>query len=190
MKQLNSHNFEKVYKWLGINLDTLGCVMLDVESINIPSKKDNQTLPSFYYAKDRERFWIDGWVAGKNAHITLLYGLLGDGKDFGLHIKEVLEGWELKTIKIKDIGYFESPYPDESYYCVVAHIEMTSNLLEGHQRLEFLPHINTFTGYKPHLTLAYINKDEVMRDIFITNLKKELVGKSIEIKSLNLGDKK
>lgn len=190
MKQLNSHNFEEVYKWLGINLDTLGCVMLNVGPIDVSLKKDNQIFPSLYYAKNKERFWIDGWVASKNAHITLLYGLLGKGRDFEPHIKKVLGGWKLETIEIEDIGYFESPYPDEPYYCIVAHIEITPDLLEGHQRLEFLPHINTFTGYKPHLTLAYINKDEIMRDIFIANLKKELIGKSMKIKSLNLGDKK
>ena len=31
MKQLNSHDFKEVYKKLDINLDTLGCVMLDLE---------------------------------------------------------------------------------------------------------------------------------------------------------------
>ena len=183
---LNSHQFEEVYGWLGINLDALGCIMLDLDPIQFP---DNP--PEFYTAKNESRFWIKGWVAGKTPHLTLLYGLLEDGKNFEPHISKVLEGWELGSVEIEKIGYFDSPYPDEPYFCIVAHIKVTPELLEGHQRLEFLPHINTFTGYKPHFTLGYIVKDEESRDLFIERLTKELVGKKLTIREgVNLGGKK
>ena len=188
MSQLNSHQFEEVYKWLGINLDDLGCIMLDLEPIDMPLL-DVQELP-FHYTKNKDRFWIKGWVAKETPHITLLYGLLEDGKNFEPHIEKVLKDWKLETVEVEDIGFFESPYSDEPYYCIVAHIKPTPDLIEGHQRLEFLPHINTFAGYKAHFALAYIEKNEIVRDNLIEELKKKFVGKKLSVKKLNLGGKK
>lgn len=192
-KQLSSHNFKEVYKWLGIDLNKLGCLMLDTEPIKTNYYQMMQDGVTAYFpeykAKNKDRFWIDGFVGG-SPHLTLLYGFLTEAKDYKPHIEKVLEGWEMSTIKIADIGYFESPYEDEPYYCIVAHAEVTDALLEGHRRLEFLPHINTFTGYKPHITIAYIIKDEAIRDDFITHLKKEYVGKELKIIGLNYGGNK
>ena len=184
MSQLNAHQFEEVYEWLGINLDDLGCVMLDLGSI----KNEFPALP-LHFTNDSKRFWINGWVADKTSHITLLYGLLEKGHNYEKHIERVLDGWKLTEVEIADIGFFKSPYADEDYYCIVAHIKATPELLEGHQRLEFLPHINTFTGYKPHLTLCYIEPDEKVRDDVINELKSKLTGQKIKVKSLNLGDR-
>lgn len=196
MKQLKSHDFPEVYKWLGINLNTLGIVMLDVEPIIITHWIGQDGVSAYlqdfplYYAKNKERFWIDGLVLDKG-HVTLLYGLLEQGKNYEPHIKKVLEGWEMDSVEIESFGYFESPYPDEEYYCIVAHIKVTPELMEGHQRLEFLPHINTFAGYKPHMTVAYIQKNADTRDQFIADLTKEFVGKKLKIKEdFNLGSKK
>lgn len=194
MKQLKSHDFAEIYKWLGINLNKLGCVMLDLEPLsNMYSIGHEGAEVALYYSKNKERFWIDGWVADKTPHITLLYGLLEEGKNYQYHIERVLEGWKMKTVKISDIGYFDSPYPDEPYYCLIAHIEVTPELLEGHQRLEFLPHINTFAGYKPHMTIAYLDKaqGEAYRDRMIEQFKKLWVGKEIRVENgVNLGGNK
>jgi len=192
MNQLNSHQFEQVYKWLGINLNKLGCVMLDVEPLsNMWSIEQEGAGILLYKSPNKERWWIDGWVADKNPHITLLYGLLEEGKNFELHIQEVLKGWNLDEVEIEEIGYFNSPYPDEPYYCIVAYIKVTDELLEGHRRLEFLPHINTFTGYKPHMTIAYIRKDEATRDNLINDFNKLWRGKKLKVKSeINLGGNK
>lgn len=193
MKQLNSHQFEEVYKWLGINLDKLGCIMLDLEPLeNMYSIEVEGAGVALYYAKNKERFWIDGWVVNKLAHITLLYGLLEEGKNFKMHIERVLENWKLEEVEIEDIGFFNSPYEDEPYYCLVAHIKVNDELLEGHQRLEFLPHVNTFTGYKPHMTICYLRKDsgEKYRDDMIEHFKKLWVGKKLKVKSLNFGGNK
>lgn len=194
MKELKSHDFPEVYKWLGLNLNTLGCVMLDVEPLsNMYSIGQEGAEVALYYAKNKERFWIDGWIADKVAHITLLYGLLEQGKNYEPHIKKVLEGWEIKEVVIKHISYFDSPFQDEPYYCIVAHIQMTAELLEGHQRLEFLPHVNTFAEYKPHMTICYINKEqgEAYRDRLIDDFNKLWAGKSLKVKeALNLGGNK
>ncbi len=203
MKQLNSHNFKEVYQWLGIDLNKLGCLMLDTEPLKLPNHiiQDWETgagvnFDTFfkelfmYQANNKDRFWIDGFVGEKSPHLTLLYGFLTEAKDYKPHIEKVLEGWSMPSVKIADIGYFESPYEDEPYYCVVAHIEVTDELLEGHRRLEFLPHINTFTGYKPHITIAYIKKGETVRDIFIEDLKTAFVGKELKVTGLNFGGNK
>lgn len=189
MKQLNSHDFENVYKKLDINLDKLGCVMLDLKPLgsmagSVRSKDD------LYYSKNPSRKWIKGWVVGEVPHITLLYGLLDNAHNWEDHIRAVLDGWEMDTVEIDNIGYFESPYPDENYYCLVAHIKVTTELMEGHNRLEFLPHINTFVGYKPHMTIGYIRKDEDLRDDYLKRLGDFWNGKKLEIEDgLNLGYK-
>lgn len=188
-KQLSAHQFLNIYKWLGINLNDLGCVMLDLKPFeNAFSIAVDGAEVALYYAKDKTRFWINGWVFDK-PHTTLLYGLLSQGKNLEPHIERALEGWKLNEVEIEDIGFFNSPYPDEPYWCLVAHITMTPKLLEGHQRLEFLPHINTFTGYKPHATICYLDKGQgdAYRDGMIADFKKLWVGKTLEVLSVNLG---
>jgi len=189
MTQLKSHDFQQVYEELNISLDELGCVMLDLE----PLENMGSVALALYHSPNKERFWINGWVCDKNPHITLLYGLVETGVKWENHIETVLKDWQIETVKIDHIDYFDSPYPDEPYYCLVAHIEVTEKLLEGHQRLEFLPHINTFAGYKPHMTIAYIDKNqgETYRDKMIANFNELWSGKSMEVKkTLNLGGNK
>ena len=194
MKEIKAHDYKEVYQWLGLNLNTLGCVMLDLEKIEIPMSmyvNMGSLVPNIplYESSSKERFWIKGWVAGDVPHITLLYGLIETAKNYEVHIQKVLEGWELNEVEIEDVGYFASPYDDEDYWCIVAHIKKTPELLGGHSRLEFLPHINTFMGYKPHMTLCYIKKvDEEQRDLLISDFKKEFVGRKLKVAAgLNLG---
>lgn len=192
-KQLSSHQFSDVYKWLGINLSSLGCIMLDLEPSPTPQMFCQDGVTDYVYSldlyksPDEKKFWIDGYVGLKTAHITLLYGLLQSGLNYKKHVREVLSGWSLDEVEIDHFGYFESPYPDEPYYCIVAHIKPTPQLIEGHERLEFLPHINTFTGYKPHSTIAYIKKNEEQRDWFIKDLNNAFAGKKINVIGLNFG---
>ena len=181
MKNINARTFNQIYKDLEIDLDNLGCVMIDVE----PVKGIEVNEDWLFYSKHQSRFWIDGYVF-KNPHLTLLYGLMDSAQDWSKHVEAVLADWKFSEVTVADIGYFDSPYEDEAYYCIVAHIEVTPELMEGHQRLELLPHINTFTGYKPHITLAYVKKDEAIRDNVISMFK-NMIGYKLPIKGLNLG---
>ena len=167
--QLNSHQFPEVYKDLGINLDDLGCVMADVEPTQ---KMMDFKLPDdvLYTSKNPDRKWIKGWVMGETAHVTLLYGLLENAHLWEKQIKRVLKDWEMKTVSIEEVDYFDSQYEDDPYYCIVAHIKVSQNLEEGHERLQFLPHVDTFAGYKPHMTIAYIKKDKTILDEVLDQL--------------------
>lgn len=191
MEKLNSHMFEDMYKKLQVNLDTLGCVMLDVEPLsNMYSLEYEGAGTALYVTQNKDRKWINGWVVGNVAHITLLYGLLDNAHNWEEYVKAVLNDWKMDTVEIENISYFDSPYSDEEYYCIVAHIKVTNELMEGHQRLEFLPHINTFNGYKPHMTICYIRKDEKLRDDLIEQFNIAWAGKKLKVKQdINLGYK-
>lgn len=190
--QLKSHDFPQVYEDLNIDLNKMGCILIDIEPLsNMYSIEIDGAGVALYYAKNKERKWIDGWVVGKVAHITLLYGLLENGHTWKKHVDAVLSGWKPEGVEIDHVSYFDSPYEDEEYYCIVAHIKVTENLMEGHQRLEFLPHVNTFAGYKPHMTICYIRKDqgEAYRDKMIEQFNKLWSGKKMTVKELNYGYK-
>lgn len=194
MKELSAHKFPEVYKRLGINLSKLGCIMLDLKPLNNAwSIEYDGAAVSLYYAKNKERFWIDGWVFDK-PHITLMYGLLTPGDESPMKelVPQILEGWEYPQIEVEDISYFDSPYPDEPYYCIVAKIKTTPDLLEANERIKMLPHLNTFPGYKPHATICYLDKKQgdEYRDNMIEYFKTCFVGKKMEVSGLNLGGNK
>jgi len=184
MSNYKAHDFKQVYEDLGYDLSKLGCIMLDLEPV------DFFVLPDeLYYAKNKDRFWIDGIVAAKTPHVTLLYGLLRSGQEYKKHVDAVLEGVELSNVEIDHVGYFDSPYEDEDYYCIVAHLKITDELTEANEKLKFLPHINTFPGYKAHFTLAYIKKDEAYRDLLLEDLT-TLAGTKVKAGSINYGGNK
>lgn len=176
---MNSHQFENVYKDLGINLSKLGCVKLNLHPIQVPHIIDRSNL---HYSNNPERFWINGMVCEKSPHVTLLYGLIDPSKK---HVGQILQDYKITQIEIQDISYFDSPYKDEEYYCIIAHVKKTPMLLEGHSRLELLPHINTFTEYNPHFTLCYIKKDERVRGDIIAAFRTLLLNRLLDVKDWN-----
>lgn len=154
----SAHDFEEVYTDLGIDLKTLGCVMLGTEAPDT-SFIDEGDL---YYAKDPDLFWVNGRAEG-NSHITLKYGLLNSVRR--KHVYKVIDGLPLPGRLVGNgIMKFDSPYPDEPYECIVLAIDTdpdniySAMLMDLHSNLNYLPHINTFPDYKPHVTLAYVRK--------------------------------
>lgn len=185
MKEITANQFPKMYEELGINLSKLGCIMIDVDGSAIQNIIPESDL---YTSSSPERFWIKGFVAGHTPHITLLYGLLKSGaKEYKKYVDEVLKGWVINSVQIDHIGFFDSPFTDDPYYCIVAHVLISNELTDANQRLQLLPHINTFPGYKAHLTIAYVKKDEALRDKLIADYNKMLQGKMMATKELNYG---
>lgn len=148
----NAHQILWIYDELDINLDTLGAVMAKVNSPELNLLED-----WLYYAKDKQKFWIDGEV-GENSHVTLKYGFLPGVKKE--HVDTVLKGWELSDIYKKEVIVFDSPYQDEPYKCIVLAME-SSSFYEANRLLNFLPNVSTHKNYVPHLTLAYIKEEHV-----------------------------
>lgn len=185
MQEINANQFREMYAEMNINIDKLGCIMLDVDGGVIPKIPNEDYL---YFSNNPDRFWIKGFVAGHTPHVTLLYGLLQSGNTvYRKQVENVLKGWDIKDIELDHVSFFESPYTDEPYYCIVAHIRVTSELLEGNQRLQLLPHINTFPAYKPHITIAYIKKDGMIRSDVIDYYNKNLVSVDFRVKGINFG---
>jgi len=186
---LSAHRFPSVYEDLDLNLSQLGCIMLDTQPGSIKVGDELAQLGAEpYTSPDPDKFWIKGVVGDDTAHVTLLYGLLESGPDWRQYVDTVLDGWTPEPVVVEDVGYFGSPYPDERYWCIIARLRLTENLLEANGRLRFLPHVDTFTMYRPHVTLAYIRGDETERDRVIAALNNALAGSELPVSpELNYG---
>jgi hypothetical protein len=181
----NANHFREMYAELQINIDKLGCIMLNIDGSAIPKLPDESIL---YFTAHPDRFWIKGFVAGEVPHVTLLYGLMESGQKNKAYVDKVLNGWSIGSVTIDHVDFFNTPYQDEPYYCIIAHLAITPELLEGHQRLEFLPHINTFPDYKAHITIAYIkSKNNVALHNTLEFYNEALRGKTLPVTGLNYG---
>lgn len=169
MKELSSYQFQPIYKELSIDTKKLFCVMLGVDAGDLEMPE----IPAEYLYHSKDKSWIKGYVAQQGMHCTLLYGIM-DGVTKEM-VQTVLKGWKVPKLRIENISKFDSK-DDEDYYCVIGEVEITPELTEGHDRLEFLPHINTFPGYKAHITLAYIKKDEEILKKVIAEFEDEITG--------------
>lgn len=194
-----AHDFPQIYIDLGYDLTKLGCIMLGLEVEQLVKAVNDVVIQDdLYYATNPDRFWINGNVAEK-AHVTLLYGLVRSGKEFKKHVDALLglgdgdtvPAFSLpQSVEVEEVNFFDSPYADDEYFCLIGHLKLTDALKEAHDRLTFLPHIETFPGYKPHVTLAYIRKDEKVRDDYIVALNKKLAGLPIPTGQIDYGGNK
>lgn len=160
--------------------------MLDTEELIVSDIIDKDHL---YYASDKSHFWINGVVSEHVPHVTLLYGLLRTGPEMKKHVDAVLKDWELEAITINEVTYFESKLADEPYYCLIAKVD-PKDLKEANDLLRMLPHVNTYPDYEPHITLAYIKKDETLRDTYVDLLNTRFKGQSVAPKGINYGGNK
>lgn len=146
-----AHDYPEIYEDLGIDLRTLGCVMLKTEQPDTPFIDDED----LYVSPDPAKFWIKGRVAG-DSHVTLRYGLLPSVRQE--HARRIMDDVNLpRELFVVNLEKFDSPYPDEPYECIVARVSDGDQYLhQANEALSLLPNMNTFSGYKPHVTLAYV----------------------------------
>jgi 2'-5' RNA ligase len=173
-----------IYQRMGINLDGLGCIMLKVEPLKVSDLIAEEDL---YYSSDPNKFWLKGIVSESVPHCTLLFGLMESGGAWKEYVDGVLDGWNPGTVTVDHVGFFETAYDSEPYYCLIAHLVVTPELLDGNARLRHLPHIDTFPEYKAHVTLAYIKNDEQLRDDLLYALNNRFVGKKLTTKGVDYG---
>ena len=137
-----------MYEQIGIDISKLGCVMLNTAPLSV-----HDSIP--------EQFWHYGELPGsrvggpeKEAHVTLLFGLLQNAHVWRAHVDEVLDGWTPPdVIEIVEYGVFTAA----TYDVVIGHVNNQTEVRDAHHRLSRLPHINTFP-YKPHVTIGYVRK--------------------------------
>lgn len=174
MEEFNAQKYSDMYKEMGIDLSSLGCVMLNLEDIDVDIPKD-----ILYNSDNEKRFWIDGIVCDKNAHITALYGLIESAQKNKKYIKKVIGKSPIGKVLIESIDTFDSPYDDEDYICVVGKVEKSDWLMNIHKKLQLFPHINTYPDYKPHVTIAYIKGGADVQEV-VKSLN-HFVGKELKI---------
>jgi phage portal protein BeeE/2'-5' RNA ligase len=178
-KQVSARDFPDLYEGTGINPDDLGCIMIDTEPLEVTSLVEDGEA-DLVEATPMDRSPVPGQDA---PHITLLYGLLENGNVWKDKVDAVLEDWSMEKATIDKVDYFDTP----DAYAVVAHIKPTPELIEGHERLTLLPHIQTFSEYKPHMTLAYIDKAADVGK-WIKALGAAYNGRKIKVTGINYGD--
>lgn len=183
VNQISARDIPNLYEGTGINIDDLGCIMLDVQPFDIIKyvpKKFHKDLLNESGRHDHKM----GAVAESEAHVTLLYGLLENGNEWKDKVDAVLDGWDIDSVKIEEVGYFETP----DSYAIVGHVEKTDKLVDANERISLLPHVNTFSEYKPHVILAYINKDASVYN-WVTYLGEVYNGKELKAMGINYGKK-
>ena len=191
---MSAHKYGNIYKDLGVDLSKLGCVMLDLAPPKFILDEAMWTSINgadciWYHAKNPERFWINGFV-GDKPHCTALYGLMEGAGIWKDHIETLVDDIGLPShLEIDHFGYFDSPYEDEPYWCMVAHLKENLALNALNERLQMLPHIRTFEGYKAHVTIAYIAKSqgEAYRDLILKSLREHQGTESFYVLGLNYG---
>lgn len=177
-------NFQDLYKDMGVDLKSLGCIMLDTDPIKV---SDIISESDLYVSTNPDLKWINGIVSENVPHITLLYGLMEKGEVWKEYVDQVLEGWEMKQVQVEKVIAFESTWPAEPYHCLVAELVITPKLLDANARLRMLPHIDTFPVYRAHITLAYIKEDSKKRDTYLEELNTKIAGRKIKTKEINYG---
>jgi len=188
-KQLSAYQYKDMYTDLGYDIGKLGCIMLDIHPEDLERRVSEAIKPEEVFQSDDPTDHIHGIEAG-DPHVTLLYGLLRSGPEMQKHVLTVLDDGNAcpATVQIDRVDYFESPKAEKPYFCIVAHLVVTPELLACNARLQFLPHINTFDGYRAHMTLAYIKEDAGVRDRVVEELNRLLRGRLLPTKGLNFGD--
>jgi len=176
-------DFAAMHKKLNINTSDLGCVMLDFESLG------DSIIPEewLYNSPNPEHFWLTGW-RGFTPHVTLKYGLLQQAEAWKDYILELLADWEPEDAEPMGTIAFPSPYPDEPYVCLAAGLFLSPNLEDAHRRLSYLPHIDTFSPYLPHVTIANVRPEWVEECRAL--IDNQIVGQKFRPTFINLGSDK
>lgn len=181
--QISSRDFPDLYEDTGVDPNDLGCIMVDVEPMHVLKYVPEEFHEELVNETTRHDHAM-GAVAETEAHVTLLYGLLENGNVWKDKVDQLLDGWSLDSVEIENVGYFDTP----DSFAVIAHVKVTAELLDGHERLTLLPHIQTFSEYHPHITLAYVSKDADIDD-WVDYLGTAYNGKTVKTTGINYGDK-
>ena len=175
------HDFKSVTDRLDIYPNELGAVLLDFESLGEKIFAEEW----MYYSPNQEEWWIKGWV-GDRAHVTLRYGLLDQGVDLKNEIEDLLRDLPLPSVKAINTKIFGDP--EGPYAAIVLEVFQTPELMEFHRRLSYLPHVDTFTPWVPHVTVAYVKREYA--DLAVALSNHVFIGQTLIPTRINLGEDK
>lgn len=175
LSDISARDFPGLHEELGVDTDKLGCIMLDLQTFDVLKHVEGG-------ASDLAG---DGTVAETEAHVTLLYGLLQNGNTIKEQVDKVLDGWSLDSVVLDEITSFPVPADAEAVPIVAKLWDV--RLTEAHDRLSLLPHVNTFTEYNPHVTLAYVKNDPDVVQKWVKALRTELGGMRLNATGINYG---
>jgi 2'-5' RNA ligase len=177
----------------GVDIKTLGYVgltfsPLDVRRILGSGYASGVAIveEDYVYAPEGDyRDWVRGPVGEQKAHVTAKYGLLTPAHQQREVVNELI-GWPRDVqVEITDIEVFPSPYEDLRYGCLVARLG-GDELLEMNAALSTLPHVDSFTEYKPHVTLAYL-KPELATYAGVPEATDWLLGTKLTVTGIDYG---
>lgn len=171
----------------GVSVQDLECVMLKILPFTYMERGWGGNLPiqDLFYGKHPRLQYAQGLVGQRSAHVTLLFGI-HPSTGYVREVAEALEGWTPEPIEFDRITYFPSSVEGQDYNVIIATVVETTNLLEGRERLEQLPHTDTFGVYRPHVTLAYI-KGSADREEWIRGMDYILDGRIYPVSEVDYG---
>lgn len=178
--QVSASDFPDLYDGIDIDLSDLGCIMLDTESIPVIQFMPENTDDVFFGDETDTHYGVPG---ENEPHVTLLYGLLENGNIWKDKVNQLLAGWSCKTVTIERVSYFDIG----DAYAVIGLLEKSPELIDGHERLTLLPHVQTHSEYLPHISLVYISKDADV-NAWVKELNKRYRGQKVATKNINYGD--
>ena len=131
-----------------INGYKYGCVMVEIPISNWDEITSSIDTEDVYQEEGDSTHSIQ-----KNPHVTILYGLHEEVTDE--MVKSVFDNFNSDiNIEVDGIDIFEN----EKYDVVKFNVRPDGTLLELHNKLSEFPNSNEFPDYKPHITIAYVNK--------------------------------
>lgn len=177
---------------IGVDVKTLGFVGLTFDPLDVREQLDKQswgvriTESDYVYAPEGDfRHWVRGPVAEHSAHVTAKYGLLTPAHQQKEIVNDLI-GWPREvSVEVVGVEVFPSPYPDLPYGCLVARLG-GEELDAMNASLSVLPHVDSFSEYKPHLTLAYL-QPEVATYAGIPEAHSWLLGKTLRVTGIDYG---
>lgn len=124
--------------------ESLGCVMAILPpSLSRKITALGRSIP------DREIDPAEG--REDNPHVTVFYGITGEGTSGVVRAASDMDEFELSLGKL---GLFRNDEHDVLY----VEVEKNLDLEKMHERFRKLPNKETYPDYKPHATVAYLIK--------------------------------
>lgn len=130
-----------------------GCVMMDTK---IPKWEENHIGgidPKDVYIKPYD----DSYGLEDNPHVTVIDGIHEDEIDPEIIMDTIERNMKPVTVNITNISIFSN-----NEYDVVKYDVPVTDQLKKYRKLfeKNFPNTQTFPGYHPHITLAYVNPGE------------------------------